>query len=220
MKKLTINTAVKYLVYSFMMSVLTHTTARAETIGFADVVVEYFESDNGTLSCTEGQGGVFPPPATSPTCVPLSVVLGDDPGPTFDYLSLPEDSFITVGFTDDVIIDGPGNDIFIAEVGDALEDANIYVSSLFSTNPLDFTFLGTADGNTVTSFDLASIGFTEQVRAVKILSLNNGGAPNAPGFDLAYVQAINFSVVPVPAAIWLFGSGLIGLIGVARRKKT
>ena len=27
------------------------------------------------------------------------------------------------------------------------------------------------------------------------------------------------SIVPVPAAIWLFGSGLIGLIGVARRKK-
>jgi len=27
------------------------------------------------------------------------------------------------------------------------------------------------------------------------------------------------SSVPVPAAIWLFGSGLIGLIGIARRKK-
>jgi hypothetical protein len=25
-------------------------------------------------------------------------------------------------------------------------------------------------------------------------------------------------VVPVPAAAWLFGSGLLGLIGVARRK--
>ena len=27
------------------------------------------------------------------------------------------------------------------------------------------------------------------------------------------------TVVPVPAAVWLFGSGLIGLIGIARRKK-
>lgn len=26
--------------------------------------------------------------------------------------------------------------------------------------------------------------------------------------------------VPVPAAVWLFGSGLIGLIGIGRRKKT
>ena len=27
-----------------------------------------------------------------------------------------------------------------------------------------------------------------------------------------------FQVVPVPAAVWLFGSGLIGLVGLARRK--
>ena len=29
---------------------------------------------------------------------------------------------------------------------------------------------------------------------------------------------VNGSVVPVPPAVWLFGSGLLGLIGVARRK--
>jgi len=29
----------------------------------------------------------------------------------------------------------------------------------------------------------------------------------------------SISAVPVPAAVWLFGSGLIGLIGIARRKK-
>lgn len=28
------------------------------------------------------------------------------------------------------------------------------------------------------------------------------------------------TVVPVPAAVWLFGSGLLGLVGIARRKKT
>jgi hypothetical protein len=27
------------------------------------------------------------------------------------------------------------------------------------------------------------------------------------------------SAVPVPAAVWLFGSGLIGLTGLAKRKK-
>ena len=30
---------------------------------------------------------------------------------------------------------------------------------------------------------------------------------------------IKVEAVPIPAAVWLFGSGLIGLIGVARRKK-
>ena len=29
---------------------------------------------------------------------------------------------------------------------------------------------------------------------------------------------VRTSVVPVPAAVWLFGSGLIGLISIARRK--
>ena len=33
------------------------------------------------------------------------------------------------------------------------------------------------------------------------------------------VHAGNVSAVPVPAAVWLFGSGLIGLLGVAKRKR-
>ncbi len=33
------------------------------------------------------------------------------------------------------------------------------------------------------------------------------------------VQSGDISAVPVPAAVWLFGSGLLGLVGVARRKR-
>jgi len=32
------------------------------------------------------------------------------------------------------------------------------------------------------------------------------------------IDHIEISEVPVPAAVWLFGSGLIGLVGLARRK--
>lgn len=39
---------------------------------------------------------------------------------------------------------------------------------------------------------------------------NSGGAHWDINMDL--------TAVPVPAAVWLFGSGLIGLVGVARRK--
>ena len=35
---------------------------------------------------------------------------------------------------------------------------------------------------------------------------------------VAGIDNYNASFVPVPAAVWLFGSGLIGLIGIARRK--
>lgn len=34
----------------------------------------------------------------------------------------------------------------------------------------------------------------------------------------SYSMSVETTVVPVPAAVWLFGSGLIGLVAVARRK--
>jgi len=32
------------------------------------------------------------------------------------------------------------------------------------------------------------------------------------------IQGVDLAPIPVPAAVWLFGSGLIGLVGVARRR--
>lgn len=37
-------------------------------------------------------------------------------------------------------------------------------------------------------------------------------------YDMNYNIALDVSSVPLPSAVWLFGSGLIGLIGLARRK--
>ena len=40
-----------------------------------------------------------------------------------------------------------------------------------------------------------------------------------PGFNANFnLNTAATSAVPVPAAVWLFGSGLLGLVGVARRK--
>jgi hypothetical protein len=36
----------------------------------------------------------------------------------------------------------------------------------------------------------------------------------------ASTMGMRINAVPVPAAVWLFGSGLLGLIGIARRKKS
>ena len=43
----------------------------------------------------------------------------------------------------------------------------------------------------------------------------------SPGFNGTTADdfPVSGGAVPVPAAVWLFGSGLIGLVGFARRKK-
>jgi len=53
-----------------------------------------------------------------------------------------------------------------------------------------------------------------------------GGSPEfggptsgfSPNFDFTSLTVTKISAVPVPAAVWLFGSGAIGLLGMARRK--
>lgn len=46
-----------------------------------------------------------------------------------------------------------------------------------------------------------------------------GIANDGFGMDNVMYSTAPVSAVPVPAAVWLFGSGLIGLAGIARRKK-
>lgn len=55
------------------------------------------------------------------------------------------------------------------------------------------------------------------------LDIDGDGTPGArmvdgpfPGFSANFTPG---PAVPIPAAVWLFGSGLLGLVGVARRKK-
>ena len=45
------------------------------------------------------------------------------------------------------------------------------------------------------------------------------GVTNLYGSEVYFGDYQALSAVPIPAAAWLFGSGLLGLIGIARRKK-
>jgi hypothetical protein len=186
----------------------------AATVGFADVVLDYFDSGAGPIAGP--YGGTFPGGPGFPIPVALTVVLDDDPGPTgfVDFLSLPTGSFVTVGFTDETVVDGPGNDIFISENAGNLERADVFVSS----DNVSFTFLGVAVDGGVTSFDLASIGFASPVVAVRIVGLD--GLGGSPGFDVNHVQVLPGSIgpaVPEPSTAVLVLSVLAGLTVLQRR---
>ena len=80
-----------------------------------------------------------------------------------------------------------------------------------------------------TSFDLTGSN-RDGINHIGLQLQNNVSAYTTADGDIAWIEkkitggSIDFSVattvIPVPAAAWLFGSGLLGLVSVARRKKT
>lgn len=75
--------------------------------------------------------------------------------------------------------------------------------------------------------DLTSLTIVDQLADILTLTgngvLSNGSESTAATWEFSgNVVGTSYSMtvtaVPVPAAVWLFGSGLIGLIGVTRRK--
>ena len=100
-------------------------------------------------------------------------------------------------------------------------------------------FAGTeAGGNFALGFNVFNsnvVNWENPIDIWNVLGVGTGAAPDntasvdfnvlvlAPAGGSGYFDSISanqVSAVPVPAAVWLFGSGLLGLVGVARRKKS
>ena len=78
---------------------------------------------------------------------------------------------------------------------------------------------------TTISYDLglvpvgATAAFLEIVQAIGPIGTGPGGENWLAGEIFVDDVYLGVAAVPVPAAAWLFGSGLVGLIGLARRRK-
>lgn len=133
-----------------------------------------------------------------------------------------------------------GWSIATGHVVDDFLNAALGVSSTACDGPASYgTSCGTITGWTSGNFGdtynsgldyfafLTSPGSARQTGLVliepsgKINEYYNWGALTGPDTwnGINYLLYRNVSVVPVPAAIWLFGSGVVGLAGFARRKK-
>lgn len=166
--------------------------------GFADVILDYFAAGDAAIQEPFGR----PVGGSGVTSVNPEIILGQPPNGLLvssnrevDWLAIPKDSYVTVGFTNESIVDGVGDDILIRTLDPsdaALEVANVFVSA----DGINFEFLGSVTEGEVSSertLDLAKIGFTKPVVAVRVVSL--GSAGSSPGFDLIGVEGVPSSIV-------------------------
>lgn len=113
------------------------------------------------------------------------------------------DTANTGDYGNDVAGDGPDIETNLAP-GSDLHYTNALTSGLFSPAGLNSSVVFKASMN-----DTFGAGFSTADLGSWMLSSNG---------ELTYGQPV--SAVPVPAAVWLFGSGLVGLVGIGRRRKS
>lgn len=193
---------------------------------YADNLIPGKESMNFKWTITEDDGNFHDISTTLPGTIVTST--GDNKiRPNGTHFDVPIDIGFLAELSDiltppinslqtrvDFITNGPGSPHIVAE-GTAVNpdlfttDFEIPVASIdsrFHIHKLDF------NGNMI-SMDLTEEAFGSNTFAAFLLGAKPSGGPAGFGFDINGTV----SEVPVPAAFWLFGTGVIGL--VARRKK-
>ena len=113
-------------------------------------------------------------------------------------------------------------DVTLNGVTNSLTFASVYNGSGTQQVADGVTWNGTTLDNvlvTVAEVDLSSFGIADGAlfNGGFTVGMNQTGAASEV-VALSMVGALNTTVVPVPAAVWLFGSGLLGLVGIARRR--
>jgi len=138
-----------------------------------------------------------------------------------------------------MLFDWNGNlniDVFVVASPSSMFGAGLLLSTVKNTKgelKCSSSFTGTITKNCL--YDGANYGSTPPTKSQVWMMASTdpdgdgvNGVPMATGGPFAGFNA-NFNatmagtpdptVIPVPAAVWLFGSGLLGLVGIARRKK-
>ena len=125
-------------------------------------------------------------------------------------------SFTSVIFGDPVL----GDQLDLFSLGSLTSSDNTTPGTV---NVFELSFDSVADLNTLqaANFTLATFTFSALSGGTSPLSISINALGDANGDPLAATMAsgnVTVTAVPLPGAVWLFGSGLLGLIGVARRQ--
>ncbi len=88
-----------------------------------------------------------------------------------------------------------------------------------NTDPATLIPLGMTNVTFVGYTDNSSITFTAQAGQVYTILLGGYSGSDNWGPHSGYAMNITSAPVPVPGAVWLFGSAMVGLIGFGKRKR-
>jgi hypothetical protein len=115
-------------------------------------------------------------------------------------------------------------------------DTHAYVTAISMVAPSPDWFVGVSNlslmsgGNWITDQTVDLIPWDAGTEEGTQFSLNNSASNphipiatpvSSPFIGSPVIGTLRFELVavPIPAAVWLFGSGLVGLIGITRRKR-
>jgi hypothetical protein len=184
------------------------TLASAATVSVVPVTQDVFPSDTVTVDIMatdliDASGGAMDV-TWNPTVLRMNPVvpLTDAEVDIFDSTNDggPWDDPDGGGFSDRGVLSAPG----------FLEGFQV---GLF---PFPTGFSGNTLLGTLTFTAIGAVGSSTSITVAQNTSITGGTW--SPPID-TYIPG-EVAVVPIPAAVWLFGSGLLGLVGVARRRRT
>lgn len=181
----------------------------------------------------------------SSSATAVTVVMDFGVGPTLPALS----EWIEDGFRATPIDSGVGNNHFDVSDRTATGEREILIHSGNNAEEVLFDYFGTpfnllsldVDGFLLPEAGLWEIvsptGATRDLSTIRIETFSGPDWENITAFtirstiiplpgavavgSLKEIEVDNITVeaVPIPPAVWLFGSGLLGVIGIARRKR-
>jgi len=146
----------------------------------------------------------------------IGVILTAAGNDIFDLSRITDSVLAQMAEGDDLIWTGSGDDTIGGNQGNDIIDGGLGIDTVtFQGILTDYSIVQLIDGTYQVTGITDTLQGTDTISNVELASFSTQTSNTT--YNLADIAV---SAVPIPPAVWLFGSGVIGLIGIAKRKKS